>query len=92
MDGVHTPSGNAGSAASDLVTTLENSLDREVDRLYVAPSAWVPKGWMRIQLLENMLKAAELTEDYALCGRIQNVLTTLKDRYGLEGQRAGISH
>lgn len=91
MDGAHTSSGTPSQQALDLIAALEHSLEREVDRLYVAPSAWVPKGWMRIQLLENMLKAAELAEDYALCARIQHVLTALKDRYGLEGQRVGIA-
>ena len=76
--------------ATELVEVLEHNLERDIDRLYIGPGTWVPRGWMRIQLLEGLLKQAELSEDYDLCARTQNLLTVFRERYGVESVKAGI--
>ena len=77
--------------AAEVVEVLEQNLERDVDRLYIGPGTWVPRGWMRIQLLESLLQQAELAEDYDLCARTQNLLSAFRERYGVEATKAGVS-
>ncbi len=65
----------------EIVDHLEASISNESYRLYIARNVWIFPGQTRLDVLKDILKNAQVREEYEFCAKVKSVYKQLYYKY-----------